>query len=336
MRGVRSILAILGVALLAAIGACLLPGSAYQRWQLLDGTIHARARWIYERIHFDPTPIDVAFVGPSRVGAGIDAPRLAQALATKGLPAHVVNFSLPEEGRNINYAIVEEMLTTKRPKLLVVGVIEKPSRFGHPAYKYIARPGLILDPGYFGNISYFGDLIYLPFRQIRLFAAELAPGMAGLTRDFDPKRYLGSSIDTTGDIVLPGGKIKDGVHPASLAELHRGVHKLEASQHPPLFPQYADVEFGDERHYVRMIGDLARAKGVPVAFVFIPYYTGPSTAQELPLYQHYGPVWNAGYLAPHAEWYADYGHLTHTGAEHLTDWLVAPISAALADQRTSK
>ena len=32
------------------------------------------------------------------------------------LPDHVVNFSLPEAGRNINYAIVEEMLTKKRPQ----------------------------------------------------------------------------------------------------------------------------------------------------------------------------------------------------------------------------
>ena len=77
----------------------------YQRWQLLDGTIHANARWIYERIHFDPTPIDVVLLGPSRMGAGVNAPRLAKALDARGLPANVVNFSLPEAGRNMNWAV---------------------------------------------------------------------------------------------------------------------------------------------------------------------------------------------------------------------------------------
>jgi hypothetical protein len=329
LRGVGSILVILGVALLAAVASCFLPDSPYERWQLLDGTIHSRARWIYERIHFDPTPIDVAFVGPSRTGHGVDAPRLGAALAAEGLPHNVVNFSLPETGRNINYAIVEEMLTEKRPKLLVLGVIEKPSRFGHPAFKYIARPGLIENPGYFGNISYFGDIIYLPFRQIRLFAADVLPALGGQTKNFDPERYAGSSIDTTGNIILPGGRIKNGVEPATPAELQSGVHKLRAGTHLPILPRYPDIEFGDERYYVRKICDLARRKGVPVAFLFIPYYSGPSTIQELPLYQHYGPVWNAGYLASHAEWYADYAHLTHNGADHLTDWLVAPVSAML-------
>jgi hypothetical protein len=324
---------IIGIALLAAVASCFLPGSPYERWQLLDGTIHSRARWIYERIHFDPTPIDVAFVGPSRIGAGVDAPRLSVALATEGLPDNVVNFSLPEAGRNINYAIVEEMLTQKRPKLLVIGVIEKPSRFGHPAFKYIARPSLIANPGYFGNISYFGDIIYLPFRQIKLFALYVLPGLGGQKKDFDPQRYAGSSIDTTGNIVLPGGKIKDGVDRATAAELQRGVHKLRAGTHPPILPRYPDIEFGDERYYVRKICDLARAKGVPVAFLFIPYYSGPSAIQEQKLYENYGPVWNAGYVASHAEWYADYGHLTHNGADHLTDWLVAPVSAMLRKQR---
>jgi hypothetical protein len=241
----------------------------------------------------------------------------------------VVNFSLPEEGRNINYAIVEEMLAQKRPKLLVIGVSEKPSRFGHPAFKYIARPGLIANPGYIGNVNYFSDVIYLPYRQIRLFAADILPALGGLTKKFDPKRYAGSSIDTTGNIVLPGGRIKDGIDPATLAELHRGVHKLQAGTHPPILPRYPDIEFGDERYYTQRICDLARLKGVPVAFLFIPYYTGPNSIQERPFYDRYGPVWDAEYLAPHAEWYADYGHLTHNGADHLTEWLVAPVSAML-------
>jgi hypothetical protein len=330
LHAFRKSMAILAAAFGVIVILCLLPENAYQRWHLLDGTIHARSRWIFERIHFDPQPLDVVFIGPSRVGAAVNAPRLGEALAARGLPANVVNFSLPEAGRNINAAIVREMLKTKQPKLLVIGVTEKPSRFGHSAFKFVAPREMIVAPGYLADLNYFSDLIYLPYRQGLLFAAWLAPGILGPSNTFDPAAYRGHSIDTTGDIRLPDGTIKVGSRPADETELMRGVRKLERGTHPPILPApYADLEFGDERHYVREICDLAHARGIKVAFLFLPYYTGPSDVQEEPLYRTCGPVWNAGFLAPHADLYSDYAHLTSEGARQLTDWLIEPVSQML-------
>lgn len=330
LHAFRGFMAILALALVGAVGLSLLPERPYQRWQLLEGTIHGKARWIYERIHFDPQPIDVAFIGPSRIGAGVDAPRLSAALAARGLPSNVVNFSLPETGRNINYVIVDELLKTKQPKLLVIGVMEKPSRFGHPTFKFLAPRSLIVHPGYFPKIDYFSDLIYVPYRQAQLFGAYLAPGVLGPPATFQPERFAGHSPDTTGDVVLPDGTVKNISEPASMYELERGVRKLEGGSIPPVLPPgYADLEFGDERHYVREIARMAKARGVKVAFLFLPYYTGPSVLQEAALYDEYGPTWNAEFLALQADLFADYGHLTSSGADLLTDWLIEPTSEML-------
>jgi hypothetical protein len=76
--------------------------------------------------------------------------------------------------------------------------------------------------------------------------------------------------------------------------------------------------------------DLAHANGARVAFLSIPYYSGPVSVQEARLYERFGPLWNAGYLAQHAEWYEDFGHLTRAGAEHLTDWVAGPVATMLA------
>lgn len=323
LHGLRKSAFILVGALAFAVAASLLPENEYQRWQLLDGTIHAHARWIYERLHFDPTPIDVVFIGPSRLGMGVNAPRLAADLAARGVNAQVVNFSLPESGRDMNYIVAEQVFATKSPKLVVLGVIEKPARFGHPAFKYIADLADVAAPGYLADFNYFSDLIYLPFRQLRLFAANLLPQASGLTKTFDRSKYLGPSIDTTGNVVLPDGTIKDGENPGMQAEIMRGVRKLEAGMHPPILPEkLADLEFGDERHYVRAIAELAAAHGAKVAFLSLPYHTGPDTVQERKLYESYGPVWNAGFVSPHIEWYSDYGHLDRKGASVVTDWLV--------------
>jgi hypothetical protein len=327
-RSLPAVIAIFGIALLCATATLLLPTSGYQRYQLLEGTIHARARWIYERIHFDPTPIDVVVIGSSRTGAGIDAARLGHLTGR-----NVVNFSLPEAGRNINYAIITEMLTAKTPKLIVLGVTEKPSRTGHSAYRYLAPAAMLVDPAYFGNIKYLADLGYLPYRQLLLFAADIAPGTMGFSHDFDPARYAGPFLDTTADITLPDGTIKRTGQPAALAELERGVRKLETGTNPPILPaSLADIEFGDERAYVRRIAAMAKARGIRVVFLAIPYYTGTTYVQEGALYRHFGPLWNAGFLAPHAEYYTDYAHLTRGGARVLTDWVAPMITAELVPQ----
>lgn len=261
----------------------------------------------------------------------------AERLRRGELPANVVNFSLPETGRNINLAIAEELFAHKQPKLLVLGVIEKPSRFGHSAFKYIADRKMLVDAGYIGDLNYFSDLIYLPFRQMRLFAADFLPNEAGLAKRFDPARYEGSSIDTTGSIVLPDGTIKDGERAASASELARGVKKLEFGAHPPFLPAaLSDLEFGDERANVARIAELARKHGTKVAFLFLPYYNGPSDIQELKLYDQYGITINAAFLTPHAEWFADYGHLTRGGAHVLTEWLAEPIAALLMTNGASR
>lgn len=325
----RKVACLLGVAFAVAVAACLLPERPYERWQLLDGTIHGRSRWIYERTHFDPRPIDVMFVGPSRIARGVDPLELQAQLSTPGQPVRVVNFALPEGGRNINDVIVEEALTRKTPKLIVIGVIEKPSRFGHSAYKYIAPRDLAVSPGYLANAHYLSDLVYLPFRQMMLFTGYVAPQAVGLTDHFDPAHYDPDPPNPS-SVTKPDGSVEDWRQPASPAELQRGVRKLERGMTPPILPAgLADVEFGDERHYIRRIVAAAEKKGVKVAFLFIPYCTGTSHVQEEAFYRQYGPVWNAGFIASRPDLYADYGHLTVSGAKVLTNWLAPFVSTAI-------
>jgi hypothetical protein len=327
----RLVFAILAVAVLTAAAACCLPDNPYQRWQLLDGTIHADARWIYERLEFDPKPIDVLVIGQSRTEIGVNAPRLSLALAAAHLPSEVVNASLAEHGRNLSDVIVREVLRKKHPRLIIIGVSEQPSRFGHPAFKYLAPAARVVNPGYLADFNYFEDLIYLPYRQISLFFANLAPGLSGLTKTFDPRLYRGSSIIASG----PRHGRSDNT-PAPMDELLRGVRVLQAGLHAPILPErYADLEFGDERSSIRDIATLARARGIKVVFLFVPYYTAKPVVQGKAFYEQFGPIWNADYLAPHAEWFYDYAHLTRTGGEHLTDWLATCVAAEFSSDTSS-
>ena len=66
--------------------SCLLPHDRYIRYQqpgLLQSYLF-RTRWVYERIHFDKTPIDIAVIGSSRAEDAISAPILGRALSRVG------------------------------------------------------------------------------------------------------------------------------------------------------------------------------------------------------------------------------------------------------------
>lgn len=334
LRSTRVSLTILATALLCAVGAAMLPDDRYQRFQLLDQTIHRKSHWIYERVHFDPTPVDVMLIGSSRMDAAVSPPRLERYLQERGLPSHVVSFALPEEGRDVHYALLEELYKTKAPKLVIIGVRENPARVGHSTFKYLADRSLIVDPAFVSNANYPSNLIYLPYRQMKLFAAQFAPDMFGLTTTYDSKTYRGSNIETSGDIHMPDGTIKEGDIAAPLPELERGVKKLEAGVTPRVLPaSMEEIEFGAERVWVRKMAALAERHGTKVAFLFLPYYTGTDKVDERRFYDQVGPLWSASFTASHAEWYSDYAHLTGTGAQHVTDWLGPKVAAELSEPK---
>ena len=311
----------------AAVAA--LPDNPYQRFSTLENTIQKRARWIYERINYDPAPIDIAVIGPSRSGAAVDSPLLEADLAALGHPLNTVNFSLAENGRDLHWVIEQELLKAKTPALIVIGVIEKPGRYGHPAYKYVAPAADVVDPGFFGNLDYLTNLAYLPYRQIRLFTARFFPAVFSLPSRFDPARYAGTNPDRPATFVALADEASDEVVLRKAALLDQ-VRRYEAGVRAPLLGRAgAAIEFGDERTYVARMAAMARARRIRVAFLFLPYYTGPHVIQERAFYERYGPMIDASFLSSHDELYADVAHLNRRGSAVLTHWL-APRVAALA------
>jgi hypothetical protein len=324
------LLAMLGVAALTAVAAAALPDNDYQRFSSLEKTIQNRLRWIYERTHYDATPIDVAFLGPSRGGAAISAPRVEAALAARGVDARVVNFSLPENGRDLHWVIADQLLAQKSPRLLVIAVAEKPGRYGHPAFKYVAPAHEVIDPAYVGNLNYLQNIAYLPYRQLRLFAARLWPAAFDLPDRFLPERYAGTSFDSTVSFRTGDGIWVERNKVVPRAVLEAGKARYERGVTPPVLgPRFADQEFGNERAYVRRIVAAAQARGIKVAFVFLPYFEGPAAVQEQAFYEAQGPLFDAHFVSTHDEWFSDVAHLNHDGAVVVSDWLAGKLAPLL-------
>jgi hypothetical protein len=329
LKAFRKTMAVLGFACIFAVGVCWLPASAYQRWQLLDGTDYETLRWTYERIHFDPRPVDIAIVGPSKTLNGLSAARIEQRLSELGEPVDVANFSLVADGRNANWAIVSELYKTKSPKLIIVGIDDAPFPYGHPAFKYFAPTSAIVSPPQPLLHDYFYDLAYLPYREAKLFGAWLFPGLAGLTKTFNPQDYVRTRSDFTSTFTVNGRTLDmDRVIPRNvlLAEAHLPEKTSVAARALSLFNE------GDDHVYIREIARLAKLHGSRLLFVFLPTFNGSEEVADRAFLEQFGRVLSEGDMAQRDELYMNWVHFNHAGAMIASDRLAKAIAGLEANK----
>jgi hypothetical protein len=329
-RGLRTIVAsVLTAAVLAAL-TLLLPTSDYQRWELASHNWYGQLLWIYERIRFDPTPIDVAIIGSSKAFLGVDPVRLEQRLSELNAPAHVANLAKLGAGRDADFSILKELFAAKTPRVLVVGIEDQPYPWGHPGFHDIATTRELLAPPAPLMHDYFADLAGLPRRQTLLFAARFFPELFGLPADFNAARH---------DAASQPWKVDDWID--DLVKVNRNavqpVETLVAGRQPlPKLTLYDRLLLkccndGDERVYLRAIVNIAKEKKVRLLFVHVPMFEGAQTAEEDDFVRSFGSIVDGGEiqdLRTDSTNFENWRHFNQIGAHRLTD-RIAPIVASL-------
>jgi hypothetical protein len=324
-----AVVVILLVGVLSTVGAACLPDNPYQRFQLL-GVLH-RLGWIYERIHYDPKPIDVVIVGPSKTFMGVSASEVEQRLSVLGKPASVANLSIVYQGRNAQWAILDELYKNKSPRILVVQFDEQPSPLGHPWFAYFATSVDVVSPPSIFLRNYLSDLSFLPFRQMELFAASLFPSFVGLRDAFDPVQYAKTRDDFTTSFSDTGDKLVDMVREVPAAELKAEEEEFRKSQHPRRLPRaVADFIGADDRLYLDKIARLALAHGTKLLMLYIPDFASGKLDEEMrDYYGKYGTVLDYSDLATRNTLFAHWAHLNHAGAMIVSDRLADAVAPQL-------
>ncbi len=330
----RSLLAILATSVLTAILVSCLPENVYSRFQQLDNTEYRNLRWIYERTHFDAKKIDIAILGSSRIATGVD-PRLLEASLEKIEPGLIVeNFGIPFSGRNLDLEIVRELLTTKEPRLLIIGVPERPSSHTHVTYKYIAPSTDVVASIGYGNIDYFSDLFYLPYRHLKSIFSRVSRSAAETVKEGyeDPVAHIDASFTRE-----PGGRWLVSYPQRRLAELEVGAKRaLALSGTPPLSKTPWIANLGAERRNILAITKLAEAHHVKVVFLFIPQFMSDGTITERDFYQRHGQLLDAAFLSTRPDYYSSWGHLNERGATAVNAWLCRQLLDARIVARTNR
>jgi hypothetical protein len=324
------ILIMVGFAACLLAGTIMLPHDPYIRFQTLKGTLHERAAWIYERIHFDPTPIDVLFIGPSRMASGVDGPALSK-LLSKQVKADIkaVNFAFTQPGEDMDYVIAKETLSAKKVKLIVAGVIEQQGRSGHPAFRELADRNDVLTAPIVFNRGFLKNLAYLPMRQLRLAWYTLNPAAGGYQGHFNPAAYEGSELDTRNrfdwrPLNMPANP---NLTEEQLALESRNYDRTLI--HRILPPPLDRAEFAVARTYFAKIKELADQHGAKLVLLYLPYYKGPEQPFDSAQYENIGTVLNPSFLISDWTTHWDSGHYSDAGAARLSAWLSSELEPYL-------
>lgn len=334
---IKSFLAVVFLTFAALFALALaLPVNPYIRFQNLDDTIYFRAKWIYERIHFDPTPIDVVILGSSRAGAGAYPTLIEPALQARGTPAHVVNFSLPSSGFDLRETIVQELFKEKAPKLLIFDVAEAFPRDGHDAFGELAPVSEILNSPFLVNRNLPKNILRLPIREISLSMMTLMPEAYGKQAAFSPTSYSGTVVNPRDMLNFEDNlEILDTAEHAEKLAAQAKIRRRSLT--PPLLPDSLSwIEFGVSQSYINRIVSLAEEHGTKVVFLFMPFYTGPGEPLESKWLQQRHPLWNADFMKNDPRNYEDSAHSAASPRvkEMLTNWFSEKISAELSGKGT--
>jgi len=329
------ILTMVGLAASLLAGTVMLPHDPYIRYQTLRGTLHERAAWIYERIHFDPAPIDVLFVGPSRMASGVDGPALSKLLSQQmKIDIKAVNFAFAQPGDDLFYAIAKETLSAKRVKLIVAGVIELQGRSGHPAFRELADRDDILTAPIIFNRSFLKNLAYLPMRQLRLAWYTLNPAAGGYQSHFNPAAaYEGSDLDTRKRFSwrLPDNPVNPNLTEAQLTLESQTYDRTLVHRFLP--PLLDGVEFAVARTYFSKLKALADQHGAKLVLLYLPYYKGPEQPFDSAQYENIGPILTPSALIDDWTTREDAAHFSDSGAARLSSWLSIQLEPYLRNDR---
>ncbi|HEV2549951.1 MAG TPA: hypothetical protein VGU20_21755 [Stellaceae bacterium] len=336
-----TVAAILATTIFLVVGVCMLPHDRYLRFKSSTAPEFAKYGWIYERIHFDKRPIDVAFIGSSCTMLAVNSALVEQSFAdASGHAMNVVNFSHADPGRDMDYLIARELMENARPRLLVIEVGEIEGGRLHPAFESLAEPSDLLKAPLLVNSSYFTNLLHLPSRQLSLSVRTMAPEPFGDSVQFNPATYRGLHWDNP-ELEI-GGSFRPNVYDSTTSESELKANQLRRAKvmwapnpHLPLAIQ-AELRRLKPRAsliYVAKVLDLAKQLRVPVRFLHLPAWREHAAPMHADFYQRHAPMWSYPGDVDRIDWWYDSIHLNRNGSIAFSDWLGKRLAEDLQNEQ---
>lgn len=274
--------------------------------------VDCNTSWIYYRLYENAAPIDVAFLGTSHTGCSINDSLIERTIKSKyGRIIKTSNMSYCTNGRNIQLPLLNDIISTKTPKLVVIEVMEMESKRSHQDFPYIADSKTVLSSFSIHNFQYFSEVI------------ELAKSRFSYLRDHyiyrvdmdAPKNYRSDFMYQPFDFNADSDDLAQ----------HKGYKMKKVAKGISGFTEF-QLQY-PKSYLVKMVERLNEEQ-IPFVFLYIPPY-GLEINQPLhyDFLTQYGEVWlpPASIFENQKHW-VDGEHLNYNGSKELSKWLVDQIN----------
>ncbi len=323
-RFLVGVIGFLSAVLVAAVAVlCLVPYSGGSGYHFLQGPDTHKSRWVFCRLFVDPAPVDVAFIGTSHTYLGVDDALLSQSWSTEQSEVAAVNLAFPGRGRSHHVSVVNDLLQRKRPRVVVVEVLEREARQTHPIGPVIASNGEFLrgfspvNPGLMSDLGQF-------YRSRKANLRKMIDGPANSAATACERTESGTPFDPP-DTTL------------TQDQMDQASERLQALRRPVFTPEaWWGFEFHASLKSLDILAEQVHAAGASLVFLYLPYYNAPPRPHPYfaERYERLGSV-----LYPPQSLIEDYGnwsdgdHLNARGAHRLSTWIARELPNVVAGGR---
>lgn len=276
----------------------IIPVSESWKYHSLEKDCFGHASWIYSRINEHDRPVDLAFIGSSRMLNAVNDESLSQHFDEDEVTA--CNLAYCRLGRNLHLLMAKKLFANHSPQTLVLEIRENEDRYSHPVFPHLANTSDVIFPHLLFNRDYPLDvknhLLYkLSYYQEYIFnlieEKESNPELFG---------------------TAPSDKIED---PGKLINNNTNQYFNKMDWFYLKFP----------RAYISKISKLCKKSNSKLVFLYLPKF-GSNLANVISVdyYQQYGTV----LIPPDSIFnkkmnWQDPTHLNQHGAEDLSSWLIS-------------
>jgi hypothetical protein len=206
--------------------------------------------------------------------------------------------------------MMKDLLSEKKPRIVVVEVGEDEPKKSHPVFPYLASNADLFNSFVFFNQRYFSNLwkgLSTRFEYIRVKILGKNPGYQTSIENFG---YQNSD---------------QVVQAEAIAENEIRWEKRLKRKTLPLFRK---IELNYSKHYLEKMEQLARENNCMIVFLYFPEF---GSSMEVPFLQEYYETMSPLYLVPHdliinpANW-KDPSHFNNAGAEQATRWFAGKLA----------
>jgi len=284
--------------------------------------------WIYHRVFENQTNIDIAFMGTSHTGCGINDKLIEDSIQTNlNTKLNVTNIAYCGGGRNLDIVVLKDLIKNKTPKIVFIELRNENDPF-HKDYGIIApTKDLLFPPSYSGKyFSNIYDGICSRWSQVRekyIFGPKLE--INGL-QSLEEQLHLNKIPSNFGiyqkkkKIILSNNNSKEH----SFVDVFKDTIKTEKAN--AYAQEEVKLNFTDEKCMQKIV-EILKENNISYYFLYIPSYSKYAETQikQSPYAQMGTVLFPPETIFKNANLWIDTEHLNLAGATELSVWLSKEI-----------